>query len=563
MKNKYIAILVCSILIFAACNPLEFDESTGQTKKEMYDYFDNWTRLVTHVYGGLPSDFGSIGGAMLDAGSDDAIFTWENNQIYDMYNGYWTSTNVINDKWSAYYKMIRSANSFLENYDLESLERFKWDLDYEDNILPKAQMYPYEIRFLRAFYYFELAKYYGDVPLVTKTLTTNEANTIGRTSFDDIIAFVVDECDEVVSQLPVTHNVTTDGTGFLGETGRATKGAAMALKAKALLYAASPLHNTGNDNAKWKAAAMAALDIINSGFYSLDNINTDKMYDANGGNETLKSKQLIFECRDNASNSFEATNLPYGYLGARGGNTPTQNLVDCYEIDVDGDGNWQEFDWDNPAHVANMYVNRDPRFYKNVLYNGASFKNSGTMQNVETFIGGVNAIGEGATLTGYYLRKYMNETTTQTTVNAVKKEHHYILFRYAEVLLNYAEAAYEVFGNAAASDAELTKSAEWAVQEVRNAAGMPTPAAIDLQYIRDERRRELAFEGHRFWDIRRWENGNVVESIYGISIVKNGNDFSYSKQKIQDRVWEDRMYLFPVNKNETFINPNLGQNTGW
>ena len=133
-------------------------------------------------------------------------------------------------------------------------------------------------------------------------------------------------------------------------------------------------------------------------------------------NETLKSHQLIFECRNGASNTFEANNLPFGYLGAKGGNTPTQNLVDCYEIDATGTGNWEKFDWNNPTHVANMYVNRDPRFYKNVLYNGASYKNSGDAQTVETFVGGLNAIGEGATKTGYYLRKYMNETTTQTTV---------------------------------------------------------------------------------------------------------------------------------------------------
>lgn len=563
MKNKYLAILICNILILSACNPLAFDESTGQTKKEMYDYFDNWTRLVTHVYGGLPSDFGNIGGAILDAGSDDAVFTWENNQIYDMYRGYWSSTNLINDQWSDYYKMIRSANSFLENYDLESLERFKWDLGYQDNILPKAKMYPYEIRFLRAFYYFELAKYYGDVPLITKTLTAEEANAVKRTSFSGVIQFVVDECNEVVNHLPVTHSITSNGTGFLGETGRATKGAAMALKARALLYAASPLHNPGNDKSKWKAAAKAALDIIQSGTYSLDNINSDKMYDSNGGNETLKSKQLIFERRNNASNSFEANNLPYGYLGAKGGNTPTQNLVDCYEIDVDGKGNWKKFDWNNPVHVANMYKNRDPRFYKNVLFDGASFNNSGATQKIETFIGGVNAIGEGATLTGYYLRKYMNETTTQTTVNAVEKEHHYVLFRYAEVLLNYAEAAYEAFENGNSIDSELTLSAINALNQVRSAANVSVVTAVDQQFIRDERRRELAFEGHRFWDIRRWKTGDVVKSIYGISITKNNGTLSYSKNKIQERVWDDRMYLYPINKNETFINPGLGQNSGW
>lgn len=563
MKNKYLAIIFCGLLLLSSCDTLDFDESTGQTKQEMYDYFDNWTRLVSHIYGGLPSDFGTIDNALLDAASDDALYTWENNNIYDMYRGFWTSTNVINDRWDSYYKMIRSANSFLENYDLEYLERFKWDLDYQDIILPTAQMYPYEVRFLRAFYYFELAKYYGDVPLVTKSLSIEEANSVSRTAFNDVINFIVEECNQAILHLPVTHNTTTDGNGFLGQTGRATKGAARALKARALLYAASPLHNTGNDKTKWEAAAKAALDIINSGTYTLDNIESDKMYDVNGGNETLLSKQLIFERRHNSSNSFEANNLPYGYLGAKGGNTPTQNLVDCYEIDVDGSGNWEQFDWNNPAHVADMYSNRDPRFYKNVLYNGASFNDSGTDHSVETFENGVNAIGEGATKTGYYLRKYMNETTTQTTVNAVKKPHHYVLFRYAEVLLNYAEATYEVFGDAVSTNNELTLSATDAITQVRSAANMNNPVNVDKQFIRDERRRELAFEGHRFWDIRRWEIGNVVKSIYGVKIVKSNDVLSFTKEKVQDRVWEDKMYLYPIPVNEIFINPNLGQNKGW
>lgn len=562
MNRKYITILLCGILTLSACNTLDFDESTGKSKDETYAYFSNLTRLVSNIYSGLPSTLAPIGNSMRDAASDDAVYTWNNNAVYDMYANLWSPVNLIDNTWDKNYTAIRSANSYLENNSLETIARFQWDPSYKDVILPKAEMYVHEVRFLRAFFYFELAKRYGAVPLLTRTYSVEEINDVPKSSFDDVISYIETECDAIIPELPVTQAASVAG-GFLGETGRATKGAAMALKAKALLYAASKLNNPTNASAKWDKAAKASWDIIASGTYSLENIATDPLYNNNGGNDVLKSKQLIFERRSGDLNTFEANNFPFGFEGAKGGTTPTQNLADVYEM-ADGTA----FSWENPAHVSAMYYSstslptRDPRFYKNIIPNGAAFMS----QTIETFVGGKNGAPiVGATLTGYYLRKYVNQTVSLATGTANKKPHHTYIFRYADVLLSYAEAMNELVGPDAPYST-YTMTARTAVNLVRSAANMPgaTASAADFtQYIRDERRRELAFEDSRFWDIRRWQIGEVVKDIYGVKISKTGSVLSYEKVKIQNRVWDNKMYLYPIPQSERYVNAKLTQNPGW
>lgn len=253
-----------------------------------------------------------------------------------------------------------------------------------------------------------------------------------------------------------------------------------------------------------------------------------------------------------------------GYEGAEGGNTPTQNLVDAYEM-KDG----TPFDWNNPTHVANMYYDtanketRDPRLYKNVLTNGSIWQK----QKVETFEGGKNKTLDGSTKTGYYLRKYMNPSVSLDPNKPNKLYHHYVLFRYAEILLNYAEAMNEWKGpDATAEGCPLT--AREALNQVRDCADMKhvTENGADFTAkVRNERRIELAFEGHRFYDIRRWKIAGLdeVRNIYGVKIKKNGTSLSYEKVLLQQMHWEDKMYLFPYPQNEIYMNADLGQNPGW
>ena len=161
--TKYIT-TACIAALFTGCDYLDFDETTGMTKEEMYSYFGNVTSLSTFVYSQLPQDFGAIGDALRDAATDNAVYTWNQSSVYNVYNGTWSPLKTVDDVWSNYYTAIREANSFLENYSLEVLERFKWNVDYEIDV-EKAKMRVHEVRALRAFFYLELAKRYGDIPL--------------------------------------------------------------------------------------------------------------------------------------------------------------------------------------------------------------------------------------------------------------------------------------------------------------------------------------------------------------------------------------------------------------
>lgn len=539
--------VLCAGSILASCDFLAFDESTGKTHDEVYSTFENQKSVVADVYSYLPQDFGVMDNALREAATDNAVYVWNTSSVYKIYDNKWAATNTVDDVWGNMYKGIRAANSFLENYDEELLRRLSLNENYKEE-MEKYRMYPYEVRALRAFYYFELAKRYGDVPLVRRTLDVDEVNTLTRTPFMEIIDFIDAECSEVARELPV------DQHDFFEETGRVTKGMALALRSRALLYAASPLHNPSGDKELWRKAAVAAHDVIAMNVYSLPKIDNDPLYNRDGANTVLSSPQLIFERRNGDSNSFEKNNLPIGFEGAQSGNTPTQNLVDAYEM-----ANGEPFSWDNPEHAAAPYENRDPRFYKTIVYHGSEIMG----ETVDVSEGGKNGLPqEGATETGYYLRKYINETISLDPNNTTSKAHHFIIFRYAEILLNYAEAATELVGPDAVPEG-CTLTAREALNQVRTAAGMPgVEDAGDafMTRVRNERRVELAFEDHRFWDIRRWKTGDVVKDVYGVKVSSTGE---YTRYLVRNRIWEDKMYLYPISKSEINKNPGLGQNPGW
>lgn len=556
--KKYM-VMACALLSLNGCDYLNYDETSGKTKEEAYAYYDNMNQLVTYVYTFLPSDLG--GGYIMESATDNCIYTQENAAINYMTTGVWSPLKRVDDGWDLW-NGIRSANSFLENFDLETLKRFEYNENY-DEITEKSAKFPYEVRFLRAFYFFELAKRYGDIPLLTRTYAQDEINSVEQTPFSEVIDFIVKECSEIASELPVNQ------MDFWSETGRITRGAALALKSRALLYAASELHNPDNGLDKWEKAAKAAYEVINLGIYELPKITDDPLYSDKGGNEIFKSKQLILERRNiDKTNNFEARNQPMGYAetSAKGGNTPTQNLVDAYEM-KDG----SSFDWANAAHVSNIYYDvsgkqtRDPRLYLNVLTNGTTW----LKEKVETFEGGKNKILDGSTRTGYYMRKWMNPSVSLDPVKPNKIEHHYILFRYAEILLNYAEAMNEWKGPDATAE-ECPISARAALNQVRTSATMNDVVAAGQtdfrEKVRNERRVELALEGHRFYDIRRWKiaGDDDVRNLYGVKVTKSGEDtFSFEKVLLQKTYWANKMYLFPYPQNELYMNPNLVQNPEW
>lgn len=553
--KKFFILIPILFLAAQSCNFLDLDESTGKESDYMYSYFEETRKVVTNIYSYLPNDYGTIDGALRESATDNAVHVWSSSSVRGFYDGRWSAVNPIDNVWPTYYQAIRSANLFLESFSLDNYDKFANNDDYEQQI-QIASYYPYEVRFLRAFFYFELIKRYKNVPLVKTVLTESEVNTLEQAPFEEVVDFIVTECDEIMDKLPESYASLPSG-----ETGRITKGACMALKSRVLLYAASPLFNDGKDvEAKYGKAVDAAWDLIqyarSKNIYS---IASGEVLWGNG-NTALSSKQLILERRNPATNTFEQRNFPIGYEGGNTGTCPTQNLVDAFER-----SNGADFDWDNPAMASNPYANRNPRLEQTVLYNGSVWKN----ETVETFWNGRNAQPlTGATLTGYYLKKLLDESISLKAGNMTTKPHHYILFRYAEVLLNYAEAMTEWKGHNY-SDSKYTMTAIDAVNEVRQRSGSKAvPSTITLENFikkyRNERRVELAFEDHRFWDIRRWKIGPETTDIYGINIVKNEDgSYTYEKVLVEKRKWEDRMYLYPIPQNEILKNGRLVQNPGW
>ena len=559
---KKIFSILCVAVLAAGCNFLDFDESSSDyTREDMYLTYSNIQKMLTNIYGYMPNkNIYDISSAMRDCGSDDAEYGDPESSVQRFTNGNWSALNTVDDKWSTMYSGIRSANEFLESIETVDLSMYKYDTKYQ-RWLEHLEFYPYQAKVLRAYFFFELARRYGDIPMPLTMLTAEEANEIEKTPFDEVINFIVSECTESAAHLPDSYVGLLDD-----EVGRVTRGFALAVKAKALLYAASPLHNPSGDKSKWQKAAAAAKEIMDLGVYTLD--------PAEKANNYL-SKEVIFAIMRSESGSFELYNFPVRFTeGQRtyiAGNYPTQNLVDAfqtlggYDITLTSNG-WQTSD---PAFdITKPYEGRDPRFERTILANGMSFKGS----TIETFVGGRDYSATRNDLgspTGYYLRRYIQESTSFTPENTVTNKHQWIVYRYAEALLTYAEALNEYLGSPTATDGTFSVSALDALNQVRANAGMPAVNASTQSAFRDAVRREwrveFAFEDHRFWDVRRWDIGQATQGqIDGVEITRSGGNFNYKRMTVETRTWAARQNLFPIPQSELFCNPNLNpQNTGW
>ena len=560
MKRTDILIIISAVLVSVAvqsCSFLDFDETSGlRTKEDQYRYFNSTEQMLTNVYSYMPKDLGAVSGAMRDCACDDAEYGNSGSPVQYFTNGSWSAVNTVDDAWNLYYG-IRAANSFIEEVAKTDFSRYEHDVQYA-NWMKKLAYFPYEARVLRAHYFFELARRYGDIAMPLAVLDKEGANSIVKTSFDDVVEFIVSECDECAPMLPDSY---ADQPG--AQIGRVTKGFAMAVKSKALLYAASPLHNETSDVEKWKRSAKAALDIIRSGIYSLD---------PDGCVNDISSPEIVMMVIGGDSQDFELMNFPIRFTeGKRTGPTatfPSQNLVDAFET-INGaavkltDAGWvsddPQFDPQKP------YDNRDPRFYRTVLANGMTFKDS----EIEVFEGGADhaEVTAGGSPTGYFLRKYIQETTSFIPDKTVTNKHHWVVYRYAETLLAYAESMVNAFGSPDYSDPDYPYSALWALNQVRSNAGMPETDADEFRNkLINEWRVEFAFEDHRFWDVRRWKIGDETQrELIGVNIRKDADGtLNFYRQVYENRKWTDRMYFYPIPQSELFKNRNLyPQNLGW
>lgn len=548
MKIKNIWSLVAAAVVLVSCgDKMDYKEYSVYDEDYVKTTFARSAGLVTSAYNDLDYDFGNYSGALLASATDEAVYSHSGNAIEKFYDGGWSaSSNNDASLWTKCWRGISYANLFLDKFKDETFEDYILDLDYKAEI-HQYQNLQYEARFLRAYYYFLLVRSFGGVPLITANLDANEANTQPRVSSDEIFQFIISECaaiqDLIVKDYSDLGNLQLKSKN---ETGRANNLAVLALKARAALYYASPLFNAGNDKERWHQAAIANKELIDECKGRGMKLTSDygSLFQKDNWQN---SEECIFVRRIvSASNTFEKYNFPIGLENAGGGNCPTQNLVEAYE-------------------------EGDIRLEATVAQNGEQWPNN----TLETFIGGANGQPIAyATPTGYYLKKYVNKSLTIGASNATTERHHWVTFRLGEFYLNYAEAMLKYTGGGYETASGLSMTAAQAVNVVRTRAKLPN-IATDLsasqfaERLENERFVELAFEGHRFYDLRRWKKAGDAKyrTIKTMQITKNADGtFNYNVQTdAQTRsYWDDKMYLFPIAQSEILKSGGaLTQNPGW
>ena len=605
--NKNILCFALASMALTSCN-MDYNEYTAYDKEYIQRSFTYVGGLMTKIYNDIDTDWGNLSGAMLSSATDESEYSHDGNSVEDFFNGNWSASNAHQTIWSSAYEGITYCNEVIDNWSNMTFDQFKLNKDYEKQMY-LYQNYQYEARWARAYFYFTLVRQYGGVPFKTHNTVGTEETALPRTEADKIFAFIINECDSIKDKIIDDYSADKDHILAKAETGRANKYAVLALKAQTALYQASPLFTQGKTDEEkknlWGAAVAANKELIDEaeakgyGLASSIDLLWDKEYYSN----TESSKEILWARRTGSANTFEGYNFPVGYSSGQGGNCPTQDLVDAFEC-TDGKSISE-----SPLYDANdPYANRDPRLAKTVVVNGEAWPNDLAAYNsehptIETYVGGYhsrtgNAAGKSyATTTGYYLKKFCNADQilrARSGVAVTTSPHGWLTFRMGGMYLNYAEALYEYFkacgnGNAAdASGAVEYTDAEGNAQSVtvpasqtaakmasttRERSSMPAFATgmtndeFWAEY-KNERRVELAFEGHRFYDVRRWmEDGDKFMNIHRMEITKNEDGtFSYRKvaHKRGDGQWQSKWNLFPFNQTEIMKSGGaIIQNPGW
>jgi hypothetical protein len=580
--KKILFSLICltGTLLLPSCSDETIDTKPAQfvNKDVIYTNSARILQFVNNLYTFLPKGYNRLGsvadvgddvgptpgatvlGSMVASATDEAVHASLNSGAEKWGTGNWGTAPSNN--WDAPLNTIYTG--IRRTYDYTNDIHANLIVAPVSNVsqITAAQRDEYygQAIFIRALLNFELLKRFGGYPIVREALSADGNLVIPKSSYDECVTYIAGLCDEAVAVLPVTYAA--------GDFGRATKGAALALKGRLLLYAASPLNNAGNLLTKWQAAAAANAAVINlkngaAPVYSLYTAGTG--YDA-FFTTLVGNNEIILSRIEPANSAIEQVNGLPQLVGGLGGTNPTLDLVNDYEM-KDG----TRFNWSNPTHANAPFANRDPRFDKSILYNGVSWMGV----TVETFEGGKDKTGINPTRTGFFLRKFMGNSTKATWVApAVNTLHCFPIFRYGETLLNYAEAMNEAYGPDDPATYGLT--ARQAIALIRTRAGLTAnqtvPSATNQSLMRDairhERRIELAFEEHRHLDLRRWNLAVSVlnnKPVSGLKIVRSSTQpytFTYTPEVVENRVFTDNMYRYPFPKEEVSRNPGI-QNPGW
>jgi hypothetical protein len=429
----------------------------------------------------------------------------------------------VSADWDSCYAGIRAANTFLSHIG---------QVQATDTAL--IARLTAEVRTLRAYFYIRLASLFGDVPLVTKELSLEESKKLTRTPVSQVWDFISKELSDAADHLPLTQK----------DKGRITKGAALALKARAMLYAG-----------RYQEAADAADMVIKSGVYSLYPSYQDLFsYAAEDNTEVILDIQFI---KDTYSNNMFGLLAPHS-LNSNSIYVPTKNLVDAYDM-ANG---LPVTDPNSGFDPMNPYDNRDPRLEYSIFVPGDMLPNGKLFDpypdsNTGDAVGSSFVVGP----TGFNVKKYVNK---EDLPNPGDCGINIILLRYAEVLLTYAEAKIELN--------QIDNSVYDAINQVRQRPDVNMPPVTSgksqdemRQIVRHEREVELAFEGLRFFDIRRWKiAANVMPGkVYGITYKDNNGQLQTIDVPGWVQQWDDRNYLWPIPQKELDLDPDLTQNTGY
>ncbi|MEA4974579.1 MAG: RagB/SusD family nutrient uptake outer membrane protein [Paludibacter sp.] len=568
---KYIFLLIFSTFILTNCSEEGLLEETDldqvDTEKVYSDVertravlMDLYARMreLTNAASGTFSRMESMGttNSLLDNVTDDGGGMAGKSKALPAVNrmvtgGITSSVNFLafTNPWNWYYRAIRNANQFLANVDRSPLG------DTEKKYA-KA-----EARFLRALYYHELMRWFGGLVITTDVLDPFAFETTKRENLETTVRFIAAEFD-AVGQPGVLPETWDDDSNY----GRITRGAALAYKARTLLYGASPLYKNNGTTVTWQEAADAAKEVMDLNVYQLyyDAVDVNKSY-SRLFNERANNETILQYLRPDDNDLYNNFPTEDGWnVNKEVGTIPTQQLIDCYDM-LDGSEPILGYNGDafspiiNPASgydEQNPYANRDPRLAQSILHDGATWPRVNDVVNKK-----LDLSKPFRWLSGYYLVKYLDDRIDH--LKGGKTSMNFQMMRYAEVLLNYAEAI-----NEAADNAQNRQLAVAQLNAIRNRAGITgTLNAADFtqaklrERIRKERRVELSYEEHRFFDIRRWEIAMDVLNKPAVGIAKDNGQ--YVRIKIEDRIFNQRMYFMPIPLSDVNNCPLIYQNEGY
>ncbi|MBB4034250.1 hypothetical protein GGR21_000135 [Dysgonomonas hofstadii] len=592
-KYIYLLLLCFPVLFLASCNSFESEPLNYNSEDRVLnpgDSTDNSSikQLFYASYLNLPTLHNRLGNSYLDAATDDALPTATNTTLDYFRNNLVSASNLPDGTaWASGYQGIRRVNLFLSKVGI-----FPPSAQVPADYIKQMKA---EARLLRSYYYFEMLKRWGGVPFLgDRVLTADDDLNIPRASIQEIADYITNEIspdvagscyDDLHPAQSVANDDDPDNQGNM--IGHVNQGVALALLSRLHLYLASDLYNEGQSGStisKWQTAASWAKRLIDLGVYDLY-VNTSAPFRqfAMESSDFPNKEMIMVKLAGSPTVGLDQYNGPTGYsyttasglVNTYGYTSPSQNLVNAF-LTLDGKSIYKDYDpqqgYDPSSGYDEQapYTNRDPRLKRYIFTNGDTWLKT----TVETFDGGANRGAQqnlNYTRTGYYLKKFLGNG--EDVVNYTAYYRHYQIMRYAEILLNYSEAMNE---SEPTNDTEIV----YGLIELRKRAGIK--AGDDGRYglpaigtynqelmrniIRNERRIELCFEEHRFWDIRRWKIAEDVmnKPVKGVRITKEEDGtFTYSYEDAASSSFLPHMYWYPIPRVELWGNNALEQNPGW